>query len=127
MQTRRALYGATGKALEIIEIKYCRDTDPSQQESRAARQHERLMRTLQIFDPTAEVKLTTIMLGVSGCIYKKTEEQLQKLGIKGTALSGLLKRLHHLASKHVEEIWNTRHAAITAAGYIPHCLQQKKR
>jgi hypothetical protein len=74
------------------------------------------MRTLQIFDPTARVKLTTIMLGVSGCIYKKTEKQLKDLGIQGPALSRLLTRLHHMAGRRLEEIWNTRHAAIAAAG-----------
>lgn len=59
------------KHYEIIEIKYCRDADPSHQESRAERQHDRLMRTLQIFDPAANVKLTTIMLGVSGSTRKQ--------------------------------------------------------
>jgi hypothetical protein len=52
------------KRYELLEIEYCRDTDPSQQETRADRQHDRLMKALQIFDPKAEVKLTTIMLGV---------------------------------------------------------------
>ena len=97
---------------ELIEIKYCRDTDPTQQESRADRQHDRLMKMISIFDPRAEVKLTTIMLGVSGCIYRRTEQKLKGLGIQGAALSSLLKRLHYMAAKHVEEIWNTRFAAI---------------
>jgi hypothetical protein len=73
------------------------------------------MKELQIFDPKAEVKLTTIMLGVSGCIYKKTEDKLKELGVVGPALPRLLKRLHHLACRHVEEIWNVRHAAIQNA------------
>jgi hypothetical protein len=103
------------RSYELLEIKYCRDTDPSQQETRAERQHDRLMKALQIFDPKAEVKLTTIMLGVSGCIYKNTEEKLKGLGIVGPALPRLLRRLHHLAGRHVEEIWNTRHAAIKNA------------
>jgi hypothetical protein len=29
---------------ELIEIKYCRDTDPTHQENRADRQHDRLMK-----------------------------------------------------------------------------------
>jgi ribonuclease HI len=103
------------KRYELLEIKYCRDTDPTQQETRAERQHDRLMKAIQIFDPKAEVKLTTIMLGVSGCIYKKTEEKLKELGVVGPALPRLLKRLHHLACRHVEEIWNIRHAAIQNA------------
>jgi hypothetical protein len=75
---------------ELIEIKYCRDTDPTQQESRADRQHDRLMKMLSIFDPRAEVKLTTIMLGVSGCIYRRTEQKLKGLGIQGAALSSFI-------------------------------------
>jgi hypothetical protein len=57
------------------------------------------------------------MLGVSGCIYKKTEENLKELGVIGPALPRLMKRLHHLACRHVHvgEIWNTRHAAIQNA------------
>jgi hypothetical protein len=69
------------------------------------------MKMISIFDPRAEVKLTTIMLGVSGCIYSRTEQKLKGLGIQGAALSSLLKRLHYMAAKHVEEIWNTRFAA----------------
>jgi hypothetical protein len=65
---------------ELIEIKYCRDTDPTQQENRADRHHDRLMKMISIFDPRAEVKLTTIMLGVSGCIYRRTEQKLKGLG-----------------------------------------------
>ena len=44
------------KRYKLLEIKYCRDTDPSQQETRAERQHDRLMKALHIFDPKAEVK-----------------------------------------------------------------------
>jgi hypothetical protein len=72
---------------ELIEIKYCRDTASTQQENRGERQHDRLMKSIAIFDPRAEVKFTTIMLGVSGCIYKKTEQKLKGLAIQGTALS----------------------------------------
>lgn len=68
------------KRYELIEIKYCRDTDPTQQENRAERQHDRLMKSIKIFDTSAEVKLTSILLGVSGCIYKKTVERLKGLG-----------------------------------------------
>jgi hypothetical protein len=80
--------------------------------------------TLQLW----QRKLTTIMLGVSGCIYKKTEEQLKQLGIQGKALSRLLTRIHHMAGRHVEEIWNTRHAAIATAGYyISPAYSKRKR
>jgi hypothetical protein len=115
------------KRYEFVEIKYCRDTDPTQQETRAERQHERLMKVIQIFDPTAEVKLTTIMLGVSGCIYKRTEEKLKGLGITGTALSRLLTRLHYLAARHVEELWNTRHAAIKNARHYAAATWSKRK
>jgi hypothetical protein len=85
------------------------------------------MKSIKIFDPSAEVKLTSILLGVSGCIYKKTEEHLKDLGIQGTALSQLLKKLHHLAGKHVEEIWNTRHAAIQNARYYAKSSWSKRK
>jgi hypothetical protein len=88
------------KHYKLLEIKYCRDTDPSQQENRAEHQHKRLMKALQIFNPNARVTLTTITLGVSGCIYKRTVNQLKELGIVGPTLTRLLKKLHHLAGKH---------------------------
>ena len=112
---------------EIVEIKYCRDTDPSQQEERAGRQHHRLVNTIKQFDEKAQVKVTTIMLGVSGCIYNKTIEQLKALGIEQRRLPALLKALHFSAVHHLEKIWRTRAAMITACTSVKSANWSKRK
>ena len=94
----------------LVEVKYCRDTDPSQQRARALEQHKQLMVDLMHADPTSRVKLVTILLGVSGSIYKRSNAAMQYLGVRGSALQGLLKRLHFNAVYHIRKIWKHRAA-----------------
>jgi ribonuclease HI len=54
----------------LVEIKYCRDTDPTGQQERASNQHESLRNLIQQNDPFAIVLQLNITLGVSGVIYK---------------------------------------------------------
>jgi ribonuclease HI len=97
----------------VVEIKYCRDTDPTGQLSNAAQQHHELVQTLRSYDPTASVKQCNLMLGVGGVIYHKTAEHLRRdLGVDGPALSKLLDKLHLVAVKQLEQIWKYRRAKI---------------
>jgi len=112
---------------KIVEFKYCRDTDPSQQEERAERQHQRLATTIKHFDAKAKIKVTTIMLGVSGCIYNQTIEQLKALGTEERRLPALLKALHLSAVHHLEKIWRTRTAMIAACTSVESANWSKRK
>jgi hypothetical protein len=97
----------------VVEIKYCRDTDPGGQLSNAAQQHHSLVQTLRSHDPTASVKQCNLMLGVGGAIYLATAEHLkQDLGVDGPALSRLLEKLHFIAVQQLEQVWRYRRAKI---------------
>ena len=111
----------------VVEVKYCRDTRPEDQEARAAQQHAELVATLREYDPSAVVKQCNLMLGVSGAMPTSTIRHLREdLGVEGTALDSLLKQLHLTAIEHLEKIWRYRRAKInnrlgqkrtTAAGH----------
>jgi hypothetical protein len=53
----------------LVEVKYCRDTDPAQQRERASQQHQVLRETIHKYAPQATVEQVTLLLGVSGAIY----------------------------------------------------------
>jgi len=65
----------------IIEIKYCRDSDPTPQMDRANQQHTALCEAIKQHDQEATVKIITIPLGVSGAIYTNTLHALKELGV----------------------------------------------
>lgn len=93
----------------IIEIKYCRDTDPSGQQGRAIHQHEDLQNTLRHFAPTSTVRLVTIPLGVSGAIYTYTRSALHThLSIQDQLLETTLKKLHLHAVRSLTGIIRVR-------------------
>ena len=98
---------------EIVEIKYCRDTDPLPQQSRASQQHHVLRETLAQHAPTAVVEQVTLTLGVSGVLYKASIEALKdKLGVTEPQLGNLLTQLHHIAVDSLNRIWAQRWAMI---------------
>jgi hypothetical protein len=97
----------------VVEIKYCRDTDPAGQMSNATQQHYSLVQTLRSYDPAANVKQCNLLLGVGGAIYHTTAEHLKNdLGVEGPGLSRLLDKLHLIAVKQVEQIWRYRRAKL---------------
>jgi hypothetical protein len=97
----------------LVEVKYCRDTDPAQQRERASQQHQVLRETIQKYAPQATVDQVTLMLGVSGAIYNSTIEALKdKLGVTQPRLNTLLKKLHHMAVASLTRIWDQRWAMI---------------
>jgi len=82
----------------IVEVKYCRDTDPAQQQSRASQQHQTLREMIERHEPRATVEQVTLLLGVSGVLYKSSIAALKdKLGVTGPQLNNLLTQLHHMA------------------------------
>jgi ribonuclease HI len=99
-----------GSTYMIAEIKYCRDTDPTQQLQRAHEQHRELAASLEKCKKAGD-KVTTvpILLGVSGGIFKKqTINTLKKLGVQGDLLNKLKYRLHRIAVKHLHWIHTTK-------------------
>jgi hypothetical protein len=104
----------------IVEVKYCRDTDHAQQETRAHEQHTRLKELMQEGDPHATVRIVSLLLGVSGVIYKAFLHDMEThLGVRGAALKSLAKKLHFQAAEHVQKVWDQRLAQL----YGQHKLQ----
>jgi ribonuclease HI len=105
---------AYGRYYGIVEIKYCRDTNPEHQEQRAAAQHQQLKTIIEENDPSAKVYISTLMLGVSGVIYQSFLDDMEtKLGVSGQELDSLAKRLHFIAINNIGKIWKQRAAMIT--------------
>jgi ribonuclease HI len=97
----------------IVEVKYCRDTRPADQEARAAQQHAELLTTIREYDPDAKVAQCNLMLGVGGAIPTSTVTHLREdLGVEGAKLEALTKQLHFTAIEHLERIWICRRAKI---------------
>jgi hypothetical protein len=98
----------------LVEVKYCRDTDPTNQQQKAEQQHSQLKETIEEFGANSIVDQVTILLGVSGVIYTDTADLLkEKLGIRDTPqLESLLTELHHIAIKSLNSIWEQRGAMI---------------
>jgi hypothetical protein len=72
----------TRRKITLVEIKYCVDTKPEDQQAAAQAQHATLMTALEAA-PNTSAELITILLGTAGYIYLETHDQLQKLGIQG--------------------------------------------
>ena len=53
----------------IIEVKICRDSDPTGQQSKADYQHQVLIDKIKDIDPTAKVWYYPFLVGVAGTIY----------------------------------------------------------
>ena len=105
-------YRSDSREYTIVEIKYCRDTDPGDQLARAATQHENLAQSLESADPTAAINRINLVLGVSGTMYKSLISDLEELGVTGAPLKHLLKSLHCISVTHLGKIWKHRQALI---------------
>lgn len=97
----------------IVELKYCRDTDPDPQQQRAASQHSALRDLIMAHEPTARVHILPLMLGVSGIIYESFMQTMKdRLGVAGTTLNSLARRLHFIAVRNLRLIWAQRCAIL---------------
>jgi hypothetical protein len=99
--SRRRTYTVT-----LVEIKYCRDSDPTWQQKQATKQHAALGKLLT--KAGHKVKHTTILLGVGGTIYKETKKQILELGVGKAETNKLLSRLHTYAIKSIKRIMIAR-------------------
>jgi hypothetical protein len=95
------------RKITLVEIKYCVDTKPEDQRAAAQAQHATLMAALEAA-PDTHAELIVILLGTAGYIYLETQDQLQKLGVQGRALTSLLTNLHVQAVKSLTSIVGTR-------------------
>jgi hypothetical protein len=95
----------------VIELKYCQDTDPTQQECRAQCQHADLMSHL-IEWWGCKVQLIPLMLGVGGTIYSEMQAKFVLLGVEGAAYNNLAQTLNALAAEYVEKAMLCRFANI---------------
>ena len=89
----------------IIEVKICRDSDPTGQQSKADYQHQVLIDKIKDIDPTAKVWYYPLLVGVAGTIYNSTTMNLQALGIKGQALKQCISEVHTAAVKSLHSIY----------------------
>ena len=96
---------AARRRVDILELKYCRDTDPSAQMARAETQHAHFVdRLLRQGYRRHNVHYHTIALGVGGTIYKSMYPVLGALGVKKTTAYRLASKLHYLAAQYAEVI-----------------------
>jgi len=64
-------------------------------------------------EPRAAVEQVTLLLGVSGVLYKSSIAALKdKLGVTEPQLNNLLTQLHHMAVTSLNNIWDQRWAMI---------------
>jgi ribonuclease HI len=96
----------------IIEIKYCRDTDPTPQQQRATEQHAALKELILSHEPRATIYIVPLLLGASGVIYNSFMKEMRDLGVDGSALASLARRLHFIAINNLKLIWQQRCAIV---------------
>lgn len=96
----------------IVEIKYCRDTDPTQQLDAAKEQHRVLAEAIEEAAPEAQVQYVPVMLGVGGTIFKRyTTGPLEQLGLRKGAIKTLKYKLHRHAVKQIHWIYTAKRRA----------------
>ena len=96
------------QVVQIVEVKYCKDTDRTRQEERATEQHARLTELLK--QGKYKVQQHTILLGVGGTIYKDTLKHLQALVIDKDRAVRLVEQLSTYAVTQMRNIIHTRRA-----------------
>jgi hypothetical protein len=105
--------GGTRDVYVVLEVKYCKDTNCAEQESRAVAQHARLLELIKAAGHAARQE--TVLLGVGGTIYKDTLEQLDRLGLARHQAKRLTERLSEYAVLQMQRIIHTRRALETVA------------
>eukprot|EP00879_Flechtneria_rotunda_P023057 GHRR01024374.1.p1 GENE.GHRR01024374.1~~GHRR01024374.1.p1 ORF type:complete len:261 (+),score=61.45 GHRR01024374.1:603-1385(+) len=96
-KTRRRTY-------TIVEIRYCTDTKPQHQETRAQEQHSRLEQASKQYGPNADVNYYALMLGVSGVMYDNFFSHMRRAtNVDGPLQTPCLSRLYHTATHSMEK------------------------
>lgn len=108
----------------FVEIKYCRDTQPTDQVARAEQQHAELINTLRRHNEAGNitVELVVLPLGVAGTMYSSVKTDLQdKLGITGPTLNKLMRKLHYHAINALTKIIRYRRIKMGTRTGHAHC------
>lgn len=115
------------QTLVMVELKYCRDTQPDSQYKNAGKQHEDIVRAVQTTHGHLwEVKLVRILVGATGAIYREhTSDALEALGIKGQSLKDTLTTLHKTAINFAASIIYNRRKMEKTQG-VQYKLQQQE-
>ena len=93
----------------IMEVKYCRDTDPDPQLLRAEQQHRELADAIKLAAPTAKVRYLPVLLGVAGTVYTThTTDHLEQVGIVGAQLTRLVNSLNEHAVESLHWIYTAK-------------------
>jgi hypothetical protein len=94
--------------ITLVELKFCRDSDPTPQLNRATDQHTALKDHLEQ-QYQCSIQITPILIGVTGAIYHNhTAAALQQLGVRGSLLKATLRGLHTQAVKRLRDIVSAR-------------------
>jgi hypothetical protein len=95
--------------ITIIEVKYCIDTKPNDQWTKAHEQHSELKRRLEGAGFLAQnISICPLLVGVSGTIYKRTLASLKKLGVAHPQATKCASKLHKEAIRSLHDIVKTR-------------------
>ena len=99
-------------AIQLVEIKYGRDTNLDRTKAMAESQHTRLLDVLTQYRTDCEVSQQVILLGVAGVIHTGNKMAMEALGLKGLQLKQSLRQLHMHAIQYLEVITNYRRVTI---------------
>jgi hypothetical protein len=93
--------------IQLLEIKYGRDTGPAPQEANAVSQHTDLQAALLEIGYT-DVRIVPIVLGWAGTIHTANLTTLQQLGVDPAAACKALRKAHLHAVHALRSIVSTR-------------------
>jgi len=94
--------------ITLVELKFCRDSDPTPPLERAKTQHTLLKTRLEQLHQCS-VQILPILIGVSGAVYRQyTAEALQQLGVRSKLLKTTLRQLHTQAVQALRDIVSAR-------------------
>lgn len=119
--------------IQIVEIKYCCDTQPGLRVEAANAQHAPLAKELQLMWG-CRVDIVPIMLGVGGSIFNTTRDAFEQLGITDSVYTSLARDLNVLAAEYADKAWTYRlihsprnapsgHTPYPASGRVQHGQQ----
>jgi ribonuclease HI len=95
--------------ITIVEVKYCIDTKPNDQWTKAHEQHSELKSRLEGAGYLAQnISICPLLVGVSGTIYKRTLASLKKLGVTHSKANKCASKLHKEAIRSLHSIVKTR-------------------
>jgi hypothetical protein len=103
--------------IHIVEVKYCRDTNPDPTIAAATAQHAALVAELQ--KARRQVHLHVITLGVGGAIYAGMVTTAADLGIPKEKHKTLLKHLNLHAVESMTAVWGRRKQLLHANNCQP--------